>query len=203
MTEVGPITKELLYENPSLTFSAIHQQHLGTTLRWKPWGPRVVRIYGDGTSGTLHYARSRKADHITPHHIYLLDQHLELELAIGESNSTKPVESILTIKTVRQDGITSSCRVLGHAAEIEKVIAAINQAMGRTDLQYVDHRQSLTVVQSTLSSVFGGNSAMRRAVSHAMNMHDKRDRKQRIMARRGAFKWLPVAGANDLTQGSW
>lgn len=49
----------------------------------------------------------------------------------------------------------------------------------------------------------GGSSAMRRAITRAMDAHDRRSRYDRIIAKRGAMKWLPVLGSNDLIHGSW
>ncbi len=37
----------------------------------------------------------------------------------------------------------------------------------------------------------------------AMDQYDRANRKLQTIARRGAFKWLPVAFTNDLVHGSW
>lgn len=44
---------------------------------------------------------------------------------------------------------------------------------------------------------------MRRAITKAMDQYDYNNRKAQTVARRGVFKWLPVAFTNDLVHGSW
>jgi len=44
-------------------------------------------------------------------------------------------------------------------------------------------------------------SMMRRAVTHALDDYIVQDRFDHIVARRGAFKSLPVAFANDMVHG--
>lgn len=46
-------------------------------------------------------------------------------------------------------------------------------------------------------------SAMRRAITKAMDQYDRATRKLQTIGRRGAFRWLPVAFSNDLVHGSW
>ena len=47
------------------------------------------------------------------------------------------------------------------------------------------------------------SSIMRRAIARAMDKYDQRSKLERVVARRGAFSWLPVIGSNDLIHGSW
>ena len=46
-------------------------------------------------------------------------------------------------------------------------------------------------------------SAMRHAVAKAMDMYDVRTVSERVVARRGAFRWLPVLFSSDLVHGAW
>lgn len=46
-------------------------------------------------------------------------------------------------------------------------------------------------------------SVMRRAITKAMDRYDRDARISQTIARRGAFRWLPVAFTNDLVHGSW
>lgn len=46
-------------------------------------------------------------------------------------------------------------------------------------------------------------SIMRRSVAMEMDKFDKRTKIERIIARRGSFKTLPVLFSNDLVHGSW
>ena len=46
-------------------------------------------------------------------------------------------------------------------------------------------------------------SVMRRSIAQAIDAHTYKTRIDKIISRRGAFKWLPVAFTNDLVHGSW
>jgi hypothetical protein len=46
-------------------------------------------------------------------------------------------------------------------------------------------------------------SVMRRSIAQAIDAHTYKTRIEKIISRRGAFKWLPVAFTNDLVHGSW
>jgi hypothetical protein len=46
-------------------------------------------------------------------------------------------------------------------------------------------------------------SVMRRSIANEIDRQTKRTRIEKIISRRGAFKWLPVAFSNDLVHGSW
>ena len=50
---------------------------------------------------------------------------------------------------------------------------------------------------------FLGMSIMRRAIATAMDKHDKQSIEERIIAKRGTMKYLPVLFSNDLVHGSW
>ena len=47
------------------------------------------------------------------------------------------------------------------------------------------------------------HSVMRRSIAAAIDKNVIKNRNERIIARRGAFRWLPVAFTNDLVHGSW
>lgn len=53
------------------------------------------------------------------------------------------------------------------------------------------------------SSSLSTMSVMRRALAREMDLYEHKNKKENIVLRRGAFKWLPVYFSNDLIHGSW
>ena len=72
------------------------------------------------------------------------------------------------------------------------------------ELQRDEYRRAIsTELTMTHVEEGGASSVMRRAVARAFRKYDTRSRKQQVVARRGALKWLPVLFSNDLVHGSW
>ncbi len=59
------------------------------------------------------------------------------------------------------------------------------------------------LLQRTIERVTQRPNVMRRAVHHALAVHDTNNHRMKVLSQRRAFHWLPVAGTNDLTHGSW
>ena len=64
--------------------------------------------------------------------------------------------------------------------------------------------QLFSVIKSApIAHKITNQSIMRRSVAMEMDKFDKRSKIERIRARRGSFKSLPVYFSNDLVHGSW
>jgi hypothetical protein len=194
----------IMYENPSLLFSVLHARDLGMTMKWKPWDNRIVKVYKEEEKkGRVTYAYPSKPNEIPPHHQFVLNDKTTLDLV---SNSETD-DSVLTVKCLRGDNIESQFRCIGEKHEINKLMSAINSILQRRQKHSNTRVTTLTVPKQNstrlLGSFSGKTSATRRAITIALDEQDKRSKKQRIVAKRGAYQWLPVVGANDLTHGSW
>lgn len=207
----APIGQEqIIYDTKHMLFSVLHARDMGMVMRWKPWKTRIIKIFTVNNVGRLMYAYPDKPQYVPKHHCFQLDSRMNIELVHNKEVVQGVSESVLTVKCWRLDGIESCFRIIGPESDIEEVLMALNTSIGNTEDLLHTHRVTAITVRSTkgtfnmiFNSTKGGKSAMRRAVNRALADHDERNRKQQILSRRGAFNWLPVAFANDLTHGSW
>lgn len=206
----------LVYENPAMMFSAIHEVGFRVIQSWKPWSNRVIKIYSDGL---MTNARPSRPDNIPEHHKYLLT---DIEVTIIENEGLEIATRGLKVKCLTMDNIETYFRCIAPAEEIDRfleVLASVAQRhnIGQhttTALNVPDPSKRRIFFVPGLNSKTGenqgdtrsflpGKSAMRRAIGRAMDVHDKRSVRERILAKRGTMKYLPVLGQNDLIHGSW
>lgn len=192
----------IVYENHSLMFSAIHERGFRMTLVWKPWSSRVVKIYSDGI---LTYARPNRPDYIPHHHQCLLN---EIEVVLIENEGGEEATRGLKVKCHTLDKIETYFRIIGPPDEIDRFLNVLQSIAVKHNVG--SHATTSVRVQKPLHSsivrVFmpkKNQSTMRRAVGRAMDSHDKRSKRERILAKRCVMKSLPVVGDNDLIHGSW
>lgn len=192
----------ILYENHSLMFSAIHERGFRMSLMWKPWSTRVLKIYSDGL---LTYARPNRPDYIPDHHQYILE---DIEVELVENEGAEEATRGLKVKCYTLDKIETYFRIIGKPEEIDRFLAVLQAVAQKHNIG--SHSTTSVKVQKPSSSsivrVFmpkRNQSAMRRAVGRAMDSHDKRSKRERILAKRCVMKSLPVIGDNDLIHGSW
>lgn len=192
----------IIYENPNMMFSAIAERGFRMTLVWKPWSTRVIKVFSDGT---LTNARPNRPDNIPRHHQYLLE---EVEVTLIENDGADDATRGLKVKCQTMDRIETYFRLIAPADEIDRFLAVVKSVAIHHNVG--SHAKTVMTVsekkRNVLAQVFMPNnakSAMRRAVGRAMDVHDKRSKKERILAKRCIMMYLPVIGDNDLIHGSW
>jgi hypothetical protein len=193
------------YENDHLMFSAIRERKL--TLVWKAWATRCVRI---GQDGTLSYAwpklalKDPKNDHVPKHKQFLLEKVEVSLMKDGEVSHSDKVDYGLVVKCQTTDHIDTYFRCIISEEDLEPFLQAMKQAAKEHNIDHLP-KSELTVrkTKQTFFILRSKQSVMRRAVTRAMDRYDVRSKRDRILAKRGAFKYLPVMLANDLIHGSW
>lgn len=211
-------TEELVYENKALMFSVLHARDMGMVMKWKPYKLRVCRVFSNGNTGNFEYSYPNAEKQVVPkNHMFALGPTIELELTSREDDDPEAAfaEQVLTVKARRMDNIDSMFRCIGTPDDIRRLIIALNVASGNkakraevTKTSYfpresLSKRRGLAQKFQNVVDRARGTNVMRRAIHQALDFHDAQTRKQRILSQRGAFQWLPVSGANDLTHGSW
>jgi hypothetical protein len=211
------VDDKMVYENKAIMFSVLHARELGMTMKWKPYQLRICRIFSNGTTGYFQYAYPKKDMQVPKNHMFALDASIETELTCREDDDPEVAfaEQVLTVKAKRLDNIDSMFRCIGTPDDIRSLIVAINTAIGKKhkttevtrqtyfNRESLSQRQGLTKTFRDVVDRARGTNVMRRAIHNALAYHDARSRKAKTLAQRGAFGWLPVSGANDLTHGSW
>lgn len=193
----------LIYEANNLMFSSLCERNFGMTLEWKPWSARLVKIYA---SGKLTHAKPSTPNTVTKGHTYMLKN---VSVQMTENRSAEGTlisdESGLIVKCQTTQGIETHFRLVAKSNDIQVFLRALQTVHSEEikiskSLISAKHATSTT----TIGRVFGfGKSEIRRAIGREMDVMDRRSTKERILAKRGALKWLPVLTANDLTHGSW
>jgi hypothetical protein len=196
-----PLT--IVYENSNLLFSSIQERGFRMALVWKPWTTRVIKIF---SNGVLTNARPSRPGYVPQHHKYIIT---EIDVTVIENDASGNDDFVgLKVKCLTMDKIETYFRCVASAEEINRFLDALKSIAIKHNIG--NHvRTALHVPQKKTNRFITafipgyGSSVMRRAVGRAMDIHDKRSRKERILAKRGTMKWLPVLGANDLIHGSW
>ena len=163
---------------------------------WSAWAPYSLKLWDDSmmvfSKGTDVKGRINLSKAIIT----------QMGLA-GKDLARVPVEREVGLHVLAADDVTWRCIL--PESQLETFLTAVKSL---ASVHNIDNLQqdSFRMVSSelTMSHVeVGGSSVMRRAVAKAMDKYDTRSRNQQIVARRGAFKFLPVYFANDLVHGSW
>lgn len=116
-------------------------------------------------------------------------------------------------ETEKEHGIAVMCKTMaGYETHFrcilrEQDLDAFKDAIRRVSREHnADnlHKSNITInLQASPTKLVNVQSIMRRSIAKAMDSFDVRSVKDRIVARRGAMKFLPVYFANDLVHGSW
>lgn len=192
-------------------FSALRERKLRFALVWKAWTKRCVRITRDGI---LSYSRpslalSDPTNEKCPRHKQFLLDEIEVTLMADEDvGASATVEYGLVVKCHTLDHVESYFRCILSEQEVDPFLALLRQIATKHNI--TDNRRDImqknleTIKKRRILNILRSNqSVMRRAVSLAMDRYDQRSRRERILAKRGAFHYLPVLLSNDLIHGSW
>jgi len=189
----------VIYQNDHLFFSAIRERNIRMAVVWKPWEARLVRLTSEGI---LSYTKPKRKGDI-PRHKMFSCKDIEVQLmADDERDDVTDYGVIVRCHTL--DHIESYFRCILDERELDRLLNALKQVAEHHNIDSLV-RSQLTVEKKKKRFYLlrSKQSVMRRAVTSAMDKFDLRTKKERIISKRGAFTWLPVAGSNDLIHGSW
>jgi hypothetical protein len=137
------------------------------------------------------------------------------------------VERGMSVKCTTLEGFETYFRVIFTGNELERFIAAIQQVSKEVKFakakqlqgtpresispssEAENEQQTSKKMKRFLPSLRKSKtntkptSVMRSTIASAMDQYDESTLHDRIVARRGALKWLPVFFSNDLIHGSW
>lgn len=201
---------EVVYKSdPPPLSSVLIEKRLGFALKWKQWKPRTVTIY---SNGFLEYRTDKNVGgELNIRHCSLSYIPEEILLAALTSDQLNQFTG-LTIKCKTPDGFETYFRCILHLDEFEKMKEAIIKVAKGHNVpslgpipQFSEDAIAGHYIKAATSGKGKGinQSVMRRTIAAAMNNHDVRSRRDQIVARRGALRWLPVMFDNDLIHGSW
>jgi len=195
--------------DPPPLSSVLIEKRLGFALKWKQWKPRTVTIYANGF---LDYRTDKNVGgELNIRHCsisYIPDEILLAALHTDHLNQFTG----LTIKCKTPDGFETYFRCILGLDEFERMKAAIKKVAKGHNVdslgpitQFSEDVIAGHYIKAAATNGGKGNtqSVMRRTIAAAMNSHDVRSRRDQIVARRGALRWLPVMFDNDLIHGSW
>lgn len=189
----------------TVVFSSLVEKKLGVGLQWTPWRPKILVLQNDAVlivkdnpsdEGKERYDLSTvKITHMN-------------QSALDGNGSTKDVGILLEVKTPQ-----------GHETRIRIVMDQLQQTQFYESVRLVAREHNVDAIrqvsitdQVKISSKkkrrnpFGRQtsvSTMRSTIAMAMDQVDTRSKRERIVAKRGALKWLPVFFSNDMVHGSW
>lgn len=197
----------IVYQREVL-LATLEEKKLRLGLAWKKFSPRVVCITADGvlTHSKVpdNSTQSSSTKSVAERQFLLEKIDLSLLAADVEDAEDPSTDVGIVVKCQDLDHTESYFRVILSNQELEGFLSALREVAKEHNIDTV--RCSELRVKTPTKSFFSKRSkqsVMRRAVSIAMDKHDRRSKKERILAKRGAFKWLPVKMSNDLIHGSW
>ena len=196
---------QVVYSTPTaVMFSDLAERQMGLKLSWRKWKHRWVELRSNGT--IIVRKDNKNRDIFGTFNASTVDvTNLEFTGVQDSNVSTNPIAALrevgIMIKLKDTTDHETQIRFVTNDAEKEKFYGVLKSVAKSHNLDNV-RRASLTGHMSTKKKIVQ-TSAMRSAVANAMDSYDNASRKDHIVAKRGAFKWLPVLFANDLVHGSW
>ncbi len=233
MAEAPKESDSVVYESANaILFSPLMPTKNGFALQWKQWKPRILTIYSDGRMIYRKTPTSLiKATFIlTKVLITYMDSSLA-STTTGDAETPQEIERGITVKCTTKEGIDTYFRCIFSLDELERFKSAVESVATEvkysnavlTDTMKMDlAATSPTNMASPVASPKVGlsilgprrstkpamkqlpnQSIMRSTIAYQMDRFQLLNTNDRIVARRGEFKWLPVVCANDLVHGSW
>lgn len=208
---------KVIYESNGLTLiSALLPTKNGMALQWKQWKPRYIEIYENGTMVYM------KAKGTPVKATYNLSKVLVTSMAhsVTDPDENTTTEKGITIRCSTDLGIEAQFRCIFVGDELTRFTDAVKSVASeyqvtntkRTSYLPSDAKVEATVAptqtkRTTLASFLpfhrSTQSVMRSTIAYQMDKYELLNTHERIVARRGALKWLPVLFSNDLVHGSW
>jgi hypothetical protein len=178
-------------------FSPLMEKKLGLALQWKAWKPRIFEVRANGT---LVYRKDRTSPIKDKFNIakvkitQLANNNVSVNALIQKENG-------IVVSCQSMDGFETYFRCILNDGDLDKFYESLRKVTQEHNLDNIT-RSSLTNHLNP-SIAMTNQSVMRRTLAKAMDSFDSRSKKERVVARRGAFKYLPVFFPNDLVHGSW
>ena len=209
------MSSKVLFESSPLLFSQLIDGRLEK--HWKSWAMRIIQIRDDGT---LMYRNDKKTENIKRVLSMKKINIVAVPVDFAAMGLEKPpnFEEVGIHLDCLEDGFYTAIKCVISLKDLNLMLAAlrdvsyehnIDDYLKSANLKFessdVESSKELKLVR-TMSSVKRADkqhSVMRRSIAHVVDVQNLRTRNERIIARRGAFKWLPVAFTNDLVHGSW
>jgi hypothetical protein len=191
-------SEEIVFQTAlPVLFSPLMEKKLGLALQWKAWKPRVFEVRANAT---LVYRKDRTSS--------IKDKFNITKVKINQLANSNVIANALIQK---ENGIVVSCRSMDgfetffrcilNDADLDSFYKSLRKVTQEHNLDNIT-RSSLTNHLNP-SVAMTNQSVMRRTLAKAMDSFDSRSKIERVVARRGAFKYLPVYFSNDLVHGSW
>ena len=142
---------------------------------------------------------------------FILNKVIIEEMANRVESEEEDSEGGIVVNCQTLDDFDSSIRCIMNESELSILKEAIRMVAKEHNIDEC-LRNSITDQVKRISKKpqplwkrrnFSGMSIMRRAIATAMDKHDKQSIEERIIAKRGTMKYLPVLFSNDLVHGSW
>lgn len=178
-------------------FSPLMERKLGLALQWKAWKPRIVEVRADGT---LLYRKARGSPIKAKFNIRKIKVSQQAN-NVATDNSLIQKENGIVVSCATMEGFDTFIRVILNDDDLSRFYEALRVVSAEHNLDNIQ-RDSLTA-HARAGVKVTNQSVMRRTLAQAMDSFDSRSKKERVVARRGAFKHAPVLFTNDLVHGSW
>ena len=207
-------------DNVPIAFETVHpvlfsiKYETAFEKKWKPWKHRYFAFRVDST---LVYRKTKQL----PIKARLRLEGTRINKMTVDAVSVNPLlkKEFGISATCTIDGIPTSFRCVLGEDDLELFFSAIRANVKDyfidEDLKNLEHQpvQSGVLVAALAAPFTKGTgaqspawlnqSAMRVAITHAMDKHATSSNRTNITRRRGAMKYLPVYFSNDLVHGSW
>lgn len=192
-------TVETMFETATPVMFSAMKEKLGLTFQWKAWKQKFVAVRSNAT-----LVCGAKKGETTTKNMFKLDKVTVSEMTTNHLATEMERENGIVVNCQTMDGFDTSFRLILGESELFLFKETLRLVAKEHNIDQ-DNRSSITAeVQLKANKASTTNqSVMRRAVARAMDKHDKRTAKERVMARRGAMKSLPVLFTSDLVHGSW
>jgi hypothetical protein len=180
-------------------FSALKEQQLGLALDWDHWASRILQVSCDAKLIVKKQTNPQALPELKG--VYDLTKVIVTYLGnnTDSSHSNREVGLLLDLKT--KNGHDTQVRFIMSDQEVDRLFCAIREVATDHNLDNLRYG-SITehVAKSTLNS---NQSIMRKSIARAIEQYDSASKKEKVLSRRGAMKWLPVLESSDLVHGSW
>lgn len=161
---------------------------------WSKWSLHTLEVISDGTLIATSASSGKK---LVFDISKLFITHLTNNVEAGDG-SARENGLLLSVRRLGQD---TQLRFIVEESEIVKIYSAVRIAAHVHNLDNLRQGSITDLVRKDVGS--GTQSIMRKSIARAIESFDSSSRKGRIIARRGALRWLPALMANDLVYGSW
>jgi hypothetical protein len=222
----------ILFSEGNIMFSALRQRSYMFSMVWKNWTHRTIRIYANGQLTYTHpYNKTEAPSHHTLK-LETVDVQCMTEKTIehdDQGNEKSHYKYGLNVKCQTLEDVDTyfrcifedehhldhffrAIRLVAKSHNLEKLTKSeIHRLAVTADGRNSDQLTNISGTSNSPSlkaedrrSIFKSlpkSSVMRRTTF--IDAYQHKNQVEAIRAKRGALKWLPVIGSNDLVHGSW